>query len=177
MPKAPGTLVLVSGLPGSGKTTFAKRLEADRNAIRMCPDDWIEAVLRDPDDTEEKDRLRDAVENLQWDLAKDYLRKGLTVILENGFWAEEERTLYAMEALELGARIELWAIDSSDLDDLWRRIELRNQSLTSATWVMTREEHEPKWSGFESPTWEEIAFYDDGGIVGRSGDRLQSFKL
>ena len=160
-----GTLVLVCGLPGSGKTTFAKRLEAERNAIRMCPDDWIEAILEDPTDSREKDRLRDVVENLQWDLCKTYLVKGLTVILENGFWAEEERTQYAMEALALGARIELYAMDSSDLDELWRRIELRNATLTTSTWVMRREDHEPHWSGFEPPTAEEIAFYDDGGFI------------
>lgn len=160
-----GTLVLVCGLPGSGKTTFAKHLEAERNAIRMCPDDWIEAVLRDPEDREEKDRLRDVIENLQWELAKEYLQKGLTVILENGFWAEEERTQYAMEALELGARIELWAMDSSDLDELWRRIEVRNRNLPNETWVMIREEHEPNWGGYEAPTPKEIAFYDDGGTA------------
>jgi len=160
-----GTLILVCGLPGSGKTTFAKRIENERNAIRMCPDDWIEALLEDPNDRREKVRLRDVVENLQWDVAKDYLRKGQTVILENGFWSEEERTQYAMEALELGARIELYAMDSSDLDELWRRIELRNLRLTSATWVMKREDHEPNWTGFEPPTVDEIAFYDDGGII------------
>ncbi|MBS1705992.1 MAG: ATP-binding protein [Armatimonadetes bacterium] len=160
-----GTLILVCGLPGSGKTTLAKQIEIQRTAIRMCPDDWIESILLNSDDTREKDRLRDAVENLQWDLAKSYLVKGLTVILENGFWAEEERTQYAMEAIDLGARIELYAMDSSDLDELWRRIELRNQTLDSPIWVMRREDHEPKWSGFEPPTLEEVSFYDDGEIV------------
>jgi len=75
--RAVGALILVCGLPGSGKTTVAKRFEAERNAVRMCPDDWIEALLEDPKNSTEKDRLRDAVENLQWDLAKQYLSKGL----------------------------------------------------------------------------------------------------
>lgn len=163
--RSSGALILICGLPGSGKTTLAKRFESERNAIRMCPDDWIEALLRAPGEDEERDRLRNAVENLQWDLSKQYLSKGLTVILENGFWAEEERSQYAMEALELGVRIELYAMDSSDMDELWRRIELRNQTLSTPTWVMAREDHEPKWAGYEAPTLEEIAFYDDGGIL------------
>lgn len=160
-----GTMVLVCGLPGSGKTTLAKRFEEERGAIRMCPDDWIEALLVKSDDSAAKDSLRDLVESLQWDLAKQYLAKGLTVILENGFWSEEERTQYAMEALDLGARIELYALDSSDRDELWRRIEQRNRELATPTWLMTREEHEPKWIGFEPPTAEEISFYDDGAIL------------
>lgn len=131
----------------------------------MCPDDWIEAVVRDPNDADEKDRLRNVIENLQWTLTKEYLCKGLTVILENGFWAEEERSQYAMEALELGARIELYAMDSSDVDELWRRIELRNKSLQYSTWVMNRDDHEPKWTGYEAPTTDEIAFYDDGAVI------------
>jgi hypothetical protein len=89
----------------------------------------------------------------------------LTVILENGFWAEEERSQYAMEAIALGARIELYAMDSTDLDELWRRIEGRNKDLPNSAWIMIREEHEPKWVGFEAPTLEEIAFYDDGAIL------------
>jgi predicted kinase len=161
-----GTMVLVCGLPGSGKTTFAKRLERERNAIRMCPDDWIEALLCDFGDEGEKSRLRDAVENLQWELARGYLVKGFTVILENGFWSEEERTQYAMEALELGARIELWAMDSTDRDELWRRIEARNLTLSTPTWVMRREDHDHKWDRYQPPTRDEIAFYDDGGILG-----------
>ncbi len=40
---AQGTLILICGLPGSGKTTLAQTLEKERNAIRMCPDDWIDA--------------------------------------------------------------------------------------------------------------------------------------
>jgi predicted kinase len=160
-----GILVMVCGLPGSGKTTFAKRLEAERGAIRMCPDDWIEAVLRDPYDQIEKDRLRNVIENLQWELAKEYVGKGLTVILENGFWAEEERTQYAMEALCVGAGIELYAMDSSDRDELWRRIERRNASLSSPTWVMMREDHEPHWAHYQPPTAEELAFYDNAAIL------------
>ncbi len=158
-------MVLVCGLPGSGKTTFAKRLERERNAIRMCPDDWIEALLSDLGDEGEKSRLRDAVENLQWELARSYLEKGFTVILENGFWSEDERTQYAMEALGLGARIELWAMESTDREELWRRIEARNLTLSTPTWVMRREDHDYKWSGYEAPSSVEFAFYDDGGFV------------
>jgi predicted kinase len=152
-PQSPsvGTLILVCGLPGSGKTTFAKRIETERNAIRMCPDDWIEALIEGLSDPSAKERLRDPVEILQWVLAKVHLSHGFTVILENGFWSEDERNQYAMEALDLGARIELYSMDSSDLDELWRRIERRNRLLEKGTWVMAREEHEPQMDRIRGP--------------------------
>lgn len=57
-----GTLILICGLPGAGKTTLAKKLAIERNAIRLCPDDWIIAILKDLNDIPERDRLRDPVE-------------------------------------------------------------------------------------------------------------------
>ena len=36
------TLTLFCGLPGSGKTTLAKRLEQIGKGIRICTDDWQE---------------------------------------------------------------------------------------------------------------------------------------
>lgn len=33
-------LTLMVGLPGSGKTTLVKRLEAETGAVRFTPDEW-----------------------------------------------------------------------------------------------------------------------------------------
>jgi predicted kinase len=156
-----GTLILVCGLPGAGKTTVAKRLEAERGAIRMCPDEWIESLLAHRCDFAERDRLRDPVENLQWDLVQGYLAQGLTVVLENGFWSEEERSLYAIGAIEVGASIELVSLEAP-LEELWRRIAARNEELPNETWLMTREELARAWAAFEPPSDEELAWYDEG---------------
>ncbi|MEK7765765.1 MAG: AAA family ATPase, partial [bacterium] len=40
-------LIIVCGLPGSGKTTLAKRLEGQLGAIRFAPDEWMEALSID----------------------------------------------------------------------------------------------------------------------------------
>lgn len=159
--KDPGVLVLLCGLPGSGKTTLAKRLEEKRVAVRLSPDEWIEAILADPLDVSERNRLRDPVENLQWDLAQTSLAKGMTVILENGFWSEEDRSAYALRALELGAAVELHYLAASQ-EVLWTRIQDRNERLGSPTFLMTREEVEFGWRAFEPPTREELDFYDEG---------------
>ena len=155
-------LVLICGLPGAGKTTLAKRLEAERGGVRLCPDEWIQQILAEPLDLQERDRLRDPVENLQWDLAQRLLGTGITVILENGFWAEEERTLYAIGALDLGASIELYYLEVSH-DELWRRIVERNK--TERVFAMTREEVEEAWRMFQPPAPEELGFYDVSEVL------------
>ncbi len=159
-----GTLILICGLPGAGKTTLAKKMEVERAAIRLNADDWIERLLTHPSDTAARDRLRDPVENLQLDLARSLLAHGVTVILDNGFWAKEERDAYAMVAIELGARVELYYL-TVEFEELWRRIELRNASMVSKTFVMTRSEVEVGWGLFQPPTLEEIAFYDAGSLI------------
>jgi predicted kinase len=75
------TLHLICGLPGSGKTTLAKKLEKSGSAVRFCPDEWIAEILLDPNDRKEMDRLRDIVESIQWSFAKRLLVLGIDVIL------------------------------------------------------------------------------------------------
>ena len=38
-----GRLILLCGIAGAGKTTLAKQLEAE-GAVRMCPDEWLDAL-------------------------------------------------------------------------------------------------------------------------------------
>ena len=88
-------LIVLCGLPGSGKTTRAKRLEVEMGGVRLCPDEWLPALGTDLWDHAARAR----VEALQWTLAQRLLELGGTVIIEWGVWAREER-----DTLRLGAR-------------------------------------------------------------------------
>ena len=80
-------LFLLCGLPGSGKTTLAMRLERERPALRLTPDEWIGALAIDSHDEEK----RAAVEALQWEVAAQALVLGVDVVLDWGFWSRSER--------------------------------------------------------------------------------------
>jgi predicted kinase len=152
------TLFLICGLPGAGKTTLAKKLEHEQQALRLCPDEWISQILKDTLDQEELDRLRSPVETLQWEVAKPVLTLGVHVILENGFWSREERKHYRLQAEALGANVELRFLEVSK-NELWKRLSKRNAELPSGTFVVTKEQLELWWSWFEPPTKEELESY------------------
>jgi predicted kinase len=116
----PGCLIVVSGLPGSGKTTEARTLEAGRPGVRFCPDEWITALGASLWDGE----LRARVESLQWTMALGVLRAGGTAIIEWGTWGRDERERLRAEAAAVGARTELLHLDVPE-EVLWARIEAR----------------------------------------------------
>ena len=148
---------MICGLPGAGKTTLAKKLANERQAVRLCAEDWVIRILKDQKDIVERDRLRDPVEQLLWRLAQELLRLGNVVILENGFWAKNERDGYLKIARELGVRVELYYV-SEPFSVLWERVEKRNSD--SNELVMTIKELKNSWQVFEPPTKMEGQSYD-----------------
>jgi len=152
-----GTLILVCGLPGAGKTTLAKKISKERQAIRLSADEWILGILEDQGDLVERDRLRDPMEQLLWSHAQRLLQVGLSVILENGFWAKEEREGYRETAVNLGVKVELYYVQA-DLITLWERIKKRNTNLQEMQ--MTKKELEEAWQVFQPPTTEEGQKYN-----------------
>src|ERR1700712_4969534 len=68
-------LILTCGLPGAGKTTLARQLAADRDAVRLTKDEWMWALGSSPWDAPTQER----VERELWHLAQEVLRLGLSV--------------------------------------------------------------------------------------------------
>jgi predicted kinase len=121
-------LILICGLPGSGKTTLAKQLAPKVPAVRFCPDEWKHDLGIDYYDEEMRVRLEERI----WRLGQELLGLGQSVILENGFWAREERDELRLAARTLGVAVELHYLEAT-VDELWRRLEIRNEEARPGT--------------------------------------------
>ena len=118
--RSAGTLIVICGLPGAGKTTHARRLEEQLGAVRFCPDEWILAL-----DLNLYDEVRrDKVEQFQWQMAKRLLTFGHTVLIEWGTWGRGERDRLRDEARAVGATTELHCL-TAPIDVLFERVQRR----------------------------------------------------
>jgi predicted kinase len=151
VPERTGRLVIVCGLPGSGKTILAKQLSDGGAAVRMSPDDWMEALGINLWDTAARGRI----EGLQWQITRDLLVQGISVVIEWGTWARVERDALRLGARELGASVELRYLDV-DLDELWNRVSGRRMEDPP----MTRADLEQWFMQFEVPGEDELNFFD-----------------
>ena len=149
-------LILICGLPGSGKTKLAKQLEQEVRAVRFSPDEWKHDL--DIDYYDEQRRVR--LEQRLWRLGQELLALGQSVILENGFWAREERDELRLGARTLGVAVELHYLEAP-VDDLWPRLEIRNELAMPGTVPIKREDLD-KWAAqFEAPEAAELALFDE----------------
>ena len=145
-------LIILCGLPGSGKTTLAKQLEERLHAIRLSADDWMEALAINLWDEQSRARI----ESLQWTLAQRLLKQGLIVIIEWGTWARSERDALRIRARELGAAVELRYL-KAPVDVLLERVQQRRLEDPP----MTREQLIRCSATFMEPTYDEMALYDE----------------
>ena len=149
-------LVLICGLPASGKTTLARKLASTIPAIRLDKDHWTTQLGRDVWD----DEFRVLLEAQLWALTQELLAHGQSVILEWGHWARVERDEKRVGARALGVGVELHYIDAP-LDELIERARRRTASGEWTASPMTRAHFEQWATIFQPPDEEELLLFDD----------------
>lgn len=146
------TLYLVCGLPGAGKTTRARQIVDSVNAVHLCPDAWVIGLGMSLVDYEFRIKLQACM----LDHAGKLLRAGVSVCVEFGSWAREERATIRQVAQREGATTELHFVNAS-IDELVRRVRQRGgpEAELLASKVLLQESDR-----FELPREDEIALFD-----------------
>ena len=149
------TLHLMVGLPCSGKTTLAQRLENEKAALRLTPDEWQVRLFGQDAEEPEHNARHNLIEAMLWNIASRALVLGTNVILDFGFWAREEREDFRLRAKQLGASSEVHFLDVPE-DELMRRLAVRNSQPSQASFHISEDMMKPWIAFFQKPTPDEL---------------------
>ncbi|GAA3698999.1 AAA family ATPase [Microlunatus aurantiacus] len=152
------TVFLIVGLPGAGKTTRARELEAERSALRLTPDEWQMAVFDRDSPTRwrsaERAAHRDRLEGKLIEIGLRAADLGLDVVLDFGFWGTDERSALRWIAAARGLRTEVVYLPIG-YDEQRRRITARSGG-DPAQFEMSDAELRQWHTRFQAPDVDEL---------------------
>lgn len=103
---------MLHGYLCSGKTTFARELEATTGGVRISLDDWM--IELTGDDVHLDDELYERLFHMVTDFWPQLAARGLDVILDFGFWTRGRRDATRAAAASVGARVHLYSVSAPD---------------------------------------------------------------
>jgi predicted kinase len=141
------TLFLTVGLPCTGKTTSARRIEIERDALRLTKDEWVKALYGH----ENPPAAGAVIEGRLIRIALRALELGTNVVIDYGLWSRAERSALRHAAAGLGAAVELRYFELAPAEQR-RRLDRRQAEEPGTTWPMSDEELAGWAAMFEVPT-------------------------
>lgn len=139
------------GLPGAGKTTEARRIEAEERALRLTKDEWVKALYGQANPPS----ATDVIEGRLVEVALRALALGVHVVLDFGLWSRDERSALRRAAADVGAVAEVRYV-TVPADEQRRRLDRRQAEEPHTTWHMSDEELAVWAAAFDVPSPGEI---------------------
>jgi predicted kinase len=129
---------LICGFIGAGKTTFAKKLEEKTGAVRITKDEWSIRLIGDDPAIDGYEEWDHKIIGLSRDIAFYLAEKGIDVIMDEGFWAREERDGLKRKIAAIGAKVVMYYVDTP-IETIRERVVGRNDNLTKESFKISRE--------------------------------------
>ena len=129
------TLFLTVGLPGTGKTTAARRIEIEHKALRLTKDEWVKALYGH----ENPPSAQDVIEGRLIEIGLRALELGNNVVIDYGLWGRDERSALRQAAADRGAVVELRYFELNETEQR-RRLAQRQAEAPRTSWPMSDEE-------------------------------------
>jgi predicted kinase len=108
------TVHLLHGLPGTGKTTFARRLKSDCKAVCLSHDEWMVKLYGTNPASANFTEYHDRILSLLWQIAGEFIKRDIDVVLDHGFWTRRSRDEARAMVVSLGATPKLYRLVCPD---------------------------------------------------------------
>lgn len=129
------TLFLTVGLPGTGKTTAARRIEVEQRALRLTKDEWVSALYG----RENPASAQNVIEGRLVQIGLRALELGINVVIDYGLWGRDERSALRQAAAEHGAVVQMRYFELDPAEQR-SRLDQRQAEASHTTWPMSEEE-------------------------------------
>ncbi len=129
------TLFLTVGLPSTGKTTAARRMEIEHGALRLTKDEWVKALYGQKNPRS----AQDVIEGRLIEVGLRALELGTNVVVDYGLWGREERSALRQAAADRGAKVEICYFEVTPAEQR-RRLDQRQTEAPHTTWPMSDDE-------------------------------------
>ncbi len=126
---------LLCGRIGSGKTTFAKKLERDTGAVRFTHDEWMHRIYGPCPPEEPYRKIFSLVEDQIWEKAEALIGAGTDVILDFGFWSRESRDRARSRVEAAGAVATVYSMSCPRQVALERTLERSINPPPDSLWI------------------------------------------
>jgi predicted kinase len=145
------TLYLTVGLPGTGKTTAARRIEVEHGALRLTKDEWMKALYGHDNPAS----ASDVIEGRLIQIGMRALELGISVVIDYGLWSRDERSALRQAAADIGAAVVILYFELTPAEQR-KRLDQRVAEAPHETWSISEQELTVWASTFDIPTSAEL---------------------
>lgn len=130
---------VICGFIGSGKTTFARKLEIETGALRITKDEWIIKIYGNKVTSDKNFEVYDKkITELAKDIAFKILKSGGDVIIDEGFWVKSQRDDIKKKILNIGAKPILYYVECP-VEKMRERVVNRSKNPTKDSFEISEE--------------------------------------